>query len=412
MHAVCTVNCTSRCHLHGTVRDGKLIRVEPGNMPGRPGYANACLRSMSYIKHVQDENARVMYPMKRTGERGSGEFERITWDEAIDIIAEKLNAVVAKDPKNASFYSFTGDLGKLSWEAPTRFAGCLGATTWDVEGIMGDHGASMGMTMVFGTHRGAHDSRGLPELQPGHLLGPQPGRHAHLRAARLRGSAQKRREGHRHRPAPVLDGGHGRRVDRHQPADRPALALGMMNWIIGHDLHAKDKLVEESVAPYLIREDNGKYLRMVDGKVAESTADDAADATSIGSTPASQGDAGSGAHTYVIWDELTGAAVDAPKAAAIKAGEVKPALSGTFTVDGVKCRTAFDHLVDGCKGYTPEYTGKICGIDPAVVERLAEEYITAKPAAIRMGQGMQRVNHSYSPFRTVARWPWSPATSA
>ena len=56
------VNCTSRCHLHGTVRDGKLIRVEPGNMPGRPGYANACLRSMSYIKHVQDENARVMYP--------------------------------------------------------------------------------------------------------------------------------------------------------------------------------------------------------------------------------------------------------------------------------------------------------------------------------------------------------------
>lgn len=158
VHATCTVNCTSRCHLHGTVRDGKLIRVEPGDMPGRPGYANACLRSMSYIKHVQDENARVMYPMKRTGERGSGEFERITWGEAMDLIADKLNAVVEKDPKNASFYSFTGDLGKLSWEAPTRFAGCLGATTWDIEGIMGDYGASMGMTTFFGTHRGAHDS--------------------------------------------------------------------------------------------------------------------------------------------------------------------------------------------------------------------------------------------------------------
>ena len=159
VHAVCTVNCTSRCHLHGTVRDGKLIRVEPGDMPGRPGYANACLRSMSYIQRLQDENARVMFPMKRTGERGSGEFERITWDEAIDTIAEKLNAVIAKDPKAASFYSFTGDLGKLSWEAPTRYAATIGATTWDIEGIMGDHGASMGMTMVFGTHRGAHDSR-------------------------------------------------------------------------------------------------------------------------------------------------------------------------------------------------------------------------------------------------------------
>ena len=114
---------------------------------------------MSYIQRLQDENARVMYPMRRTGERGSGEFERITWDEAIDAIAEKLNAVLAKDPQAASFYSFTGDLGKLSWEAPTRYAATVGATTWDIEGIMGDHGASMGMTMVFGTHRGAHDSR-------------------------------------------------------------------------------------------------------------------------------------------------------------------------------------------------------------------------------------------------------------
>ena len=112
VHAVCTVNCTSRCHLHGTVRDGRLVRVEPGDMPGRPGYANACLRSMSYIQRLQDETARVMYPMKRTGERGSGEFERITWDEAMDVIAEKLNAVLEYNPQAASFYSFTGRSGQ------------------------------------------------------------------------------------------------------------------------------------------------------------------------------------------------------------------------------------------------------------------------------------------------------------
>ena len=159
VHAVCTVNCTSRCHLQGTVRDGRLVRVEPGDMPGRPGYANACLRSMAYIEHLQDENARVMWPMKRVGERGSGEFERITWDEAMDLIAERLNPIIEDDPTCASFYSFTGDLGKLSWEASTRYAACIGATTWDIEGIMGDHGATMGMTMCFGSGRGAHDSR-------------------------------------------------------------------------------------------------------------------------------------------------------------------------------------------------------------------------------------------------------------
>ena len=402
VHAVCTVNCTSRCHLHGTVRDGKLIRVEPGDMPGRPGYANACLRSMSYIQRLQDENARVMFPMKRTGERGSGEFERITWDEAIDVIAEKLNAVIAKDPQAASFYSFTGDLGKLSWEAPTRYAATIGATTWDIEGIMGDHGASMGMTMVFGTHRGAHDSR---DYVNSNLLIVWGRNVADTHTSELRDYVAARKSGAK---IIVID---PRQCSTAAMADEwipinpqtdPALALGMMNWIIEHDLHAKDKLVEESVAPYLIREDNGMYLRMVNRSVVSSVAGDNADDTSIGTDPAAQGAAGEGAGTYAIWDEMTGAAIAAPTAAQIKAGEAKPALSGSFTVDGVACRTAFDHLVDGCAPYTPEYTGKICGIDAETVERLAEEYITAQPAGIRMGQGMQRVHHSYSPFRTVA----------
>lgn len=402
VHAVCTVNCTSRCHLQGTVRDGKLIRVEPGDMPGRPGYANACLRSMSYIQRLQDENARVMYPMKRTGERGSGEFERITWDEAIDLIAEKLNAVVEQDPKNASFYSFTGDLGKMSWEAPTRFAGCLGATTWDIEGIMGDHGASMGMTMVFGTHRGAHDSRDYLNSK---LLICWGRNVADTHTSELRDYVAARKNGAK---VIVID---PRQCSTAAMADEwiainpqtdPALALGMMNWIIENDLHAKDKLVEESVAPYLIREDNGRYLRMVDGKVVDSIEEDSAEEGSIGTAPAAQGAAGAGASTYVLWDELTDGAVSAPDAATIKSGAVRPALSGTFTVDGVECRTAFDHLVDSCKEYTLERTSEICGIPVETIERLSREYIEAQPAAIRMGQGMQRVYHSYSPFRTVA----------
>ena len=89
-YACCSYNCTSRCLLKGHVRDGKLVAVEPGEMPGRPDYANACLRSMSFIERVQNEDLRVMYPMKRTGERGSGEFERISWDQAMDEIAVRL----------------------------------------------------------------------------------------------------------------------------------------------------------------------------------------------------------------------------------------------------------------------------------------------------------------------------------
>ena len=371
VHAVCTVNCTSRCHLQGTVRDGKLVRVEPGDMPGRPGYANACLRSMSYIKRVQDERERVMWPMKRVGERGSGEFERITWDEAMDIIAEKLNPVIAENPQEASFYSFTGDLGKMSWEASTRYAACIGATTWDIEGIMGDRGATMGMTMCFGSGRGAHDSRDYVNSK---LLIVWGRNVADTHTSELRDYVAAKKAGCKIVVIDPRQSSTAAMADEWiaiNPQTDPALALGMMRWIISHDRHSKEKLVQESCAPYLIREDDLQYARDAEGN-------------------------------YLVWDEATQTAVAAPAAADVKVGPVVPALSGSFEVEGVACRTAFDHLVDACEPYTPEYTAQICGIEAETVERLAQEYIDAQPAGIRMGQGMQRVYHSYAPFRAVA----------
>lgn len=61
-----------------------------------PERNHACQRCMSWCKSVTDVDRRLLYPMKRTGERGSGEFERISWDEAIDLMAEKLSAAIRK----------------------------------------------------------------------------------------------------------------------------------------------------------------------------------------------------------------------------------------------------------------------------------------------------------------------------
>ena len=68
------MNCTSRCPLRARVKDDKIYTVTPGQMPGRDDYANCCLRSIGLGTRTHDENVRVMHPMKRTGERGSGEF--------------------------------------------------------------------------------------------------------------------------------------------------------------------------------------------------------------------------------------------------------------------------------------------------------------------------------------------------
>lgn len=333
---------------------------------------------MAYIQRVQNENERVMYPMRRTGERGSGEFERITWDEAITEIAEKLNAVIEKNPLEASFYSFTGDLGKMSWEASTRYAGCIGATTWDVEALMGDHGATMGMTMVFGSGRGAHDSRDYLNSK---LLIVWGRNIADTHTSELRDYVAAREAGCKIIVIDPRQSSTCAMADEWipiRPQTDPALALGMMNWIISRDLHDKEKLAAHSVAPYLIREDNGQYLRMGDLGDTENAA------------------------LYVVWDEVTNAAVAAPSVEEVTNGTVVPALRGNFSPNNIACRTAFDHLVDETEKYTLEYTSEITGIPVETIDRLSREYIEAQPAGIRMGQGMQRVWHSYSPFRTVA----------
>ena len=85
-HVKVGYNCNG-CFLAGYKRDGKIVRIEPGDRPNNSEKNNGCGRCMAFATKVQNEDARVMYPMRRTGERGSGEFERISWDEAIDEVA-------------------------------------------------------------------------------------------------------------------------------------------------------------------------------------------------------------------------------------------------------------------------------------------------------------------------------------
>lgn len=392
VHACCTYNCTSRCFLKGHVRDGYLYSVEPGEFPGRPDYGNACLRSMGYAQRLQDPNARVMYPMRRTGERGSGEFERITWDEAIEEIAGKLQNVIDNNPRAASFYSFTGNQGKMTWEACTRFAGAFGGTTWDIEGIMGDHGASMGMQLVYGQTRGGHDTRdylnsNLIVMWGRNIADTHTQELRYLIEARERGAKVIMVDPRQCSTAVVAD-----QWIPIRPQTDPALALGMMRWIIENNLHDVEWLKAYSCGPYLIREDDGAYMKTADGDYYcwnEQTGEPVV-------MPAASSDSEVQAQAW----KVAGDTADAVDAGDISRSEL--ALSGTFTVEGVTCRTAFDHLVDGCEPWTLEHTAEVTGVDAEVIEQFAYEYATAKPAAIRMGQGMQRVYWSYSPFRTVA----------
>ncbi|MGE5598493.1 MAG: molybdopterin-dependent oxidoreductase, partial [Bacteroidota bacterium] len=86
--------CGYQCGLMATVADGRVTAVEPDpdQYPGDPAIQRGCRRwrlAPEFLDHPQ----RVNQPLKRVGERGSGKWQRITWDQALDEIAARLAAL-------------------------------------------------------------------------------------------------------------------------------------------------------------------------------------------------------------------------------------------------------------------------------------------------------------------------------
>ena len=88
IHTTGRNNCGGRCVIHAHVRDGRIERLttDTQEAAGCGAPLTACVRGMNYHKTFLGED-RLRYPMKRVGPRGEGAFERISWQEAVDIIA-------------------------------------------------------------------------------------------------------------------------------------------------------------------------------------------------------------------------------------------------------------------------------------------------------------------------------------
>ena len=90
IHTMGRNNCGGRCIIHAHVRDGKIEQLTTDTLEAAGDCVplTACVRGMNYHKTFLGED-RLRYPMKRVGRRGEGKFERITWEEATDTIAQE-----------------------------------------------------------------------------------------------------------------------------------------------------------------------------------------------------------------------------------------------------------------------------------------------------------------------------------
>ncbi|MCP4625464.1 MAG: molybdopterin-dependent oxidoreductase [bacterium] len=89
VRTVCPAHCgIDACGILAHVQSDRVVKVEPAKFPD-PKHRRICLRGLSSLDITYHPD-RLQFPMKRTGERGEGKFERISWDDALDFIADRF----------------------------------------------------------------------------------------------------------------------------------------------------------------------------------------------------------------------------------------------------------------------------------------------------------------------------------
>jgi anaerobic selenocysteine-containing dehydrogenase len=109
----CPHDCPDTCSILTTVEDGKAIAVR-GN-PDHPfTRGRLCVKVNNYEERVYSDK-RVLYPLKRVGAKGSRQFQRISWDEAIETIATRWKSIIAEHGAQAILpYSYLGTQGIIN----------------------------------------------------------------------------------------------------------------------------------------------------------------------------------------------------------------------------------------------------------------------------------------------------------
>jgi len=149
----CPHDCPDTCALRITVQDGKAVRVQ-GDPEHPPTHGALCTKVARYPERTYHPD-RVLHPLRRTGPKGSGQFERVSWEEALSDIAARLTAIANKNPEAILPYSYAGTMGLVQGDSMSaRFFHKLGASLLDRTICSSAGGEAMDMT--YGAKVGMH----------------------------------------------------------------------------------------------------------------------------------------------------------------------------------------------------------------------------------------------------------------
>ena len=235
--SVCALDCPDCCALLVNVDDGKgsRLRGDP-NHPVTRGFL--CGKVAQYLDREYSPD-RLLYPQKRVGAKGSGRFERIGWDEALDTIAQRLTETAAEFGSEAVLpYSYAGTMGLLNGQGmDRRFFHRLGASRLDrtICSATGMEAMTRTLGSRYGTEPEQFRHSKLIIAWGANILGTNVHLWPFLTEARRNGAKFYTID-------PVMTRA-GKVADRHfaiYPGSDLALALGLIHVITRENLHDAD----------------------------------------------------------------------------------------------------------------------------------------------------------------------------
>ena len=147
----CPRDCYDTCSMITRVRAGKLHTVEANAKHPFTG-RTLCPKGKGMIKHAYSKD-RVLYPMRRVGRKGEGEFERIAWSDALKEIASEVRTRSTEHGTNSIIqFGHAGNMGLIQRYFPHRFFNAIGAARVD-ETICSDAG-DHALRVVYGSSQG------------------------------------------------------------------------------------------------------------------------------------------------------------------------------------------------------------------------------------------------------------------
>lgn len=375
VRTVCPAHCgIDACGILAHVNGDRVVKVEPAQFPN-PKHRRICLRGLSSLEITYHPD-RLKYPMRRVGDRGEGKFERISWDEALDTIADQFKDISARHGWPSIGWVLGGPgAGTTKFGAYLRLASLTQSTRVSAWGY-GDAGLPCGSRVLFGAHMP------FPLLMDSFLIDPSrselvvvwgsnPAESAPLNI--MRPIMDAKENGARLVVIDPLFTRTASKADEYlgiKPGTDTALALGMLHVIFEKRLHDVGFINRHTVGPYLVNVDTGKFLRGKDMGFKD-------------------------AREYVIWDDTS----NTPTVR--NAPGTNPVITGTYSINGFACKPSFQLLLDLAREYPPERASEITGISAKIIRKLAEKIGAVETATFITHMGVSRTFHGDISMRAL-----------